>query len=714
MKPKLLYSSLALILFFFINISITHAQDWSWRWANSCSSHFSNETLFESVHIDYLNNVYGVIPYTSAVHVGDTILTVTGEFKGRNYGIAKYSSSGNFIEAMCCCGASLWELKIVADKSSNIYIGGEFNQVMRINDSLFHKAEGSSPEQPEVFIAKLSSDFTVKYFGLIHDITQDMLKGLVISEDDYLYVSTYHYANNSPVQVYYLNQYISEPFNAPMSTIIKLDTNLNIKWIKEIRSLYLGTEAEKLFIGDDGQIYLFGNGLADFYVDSDTIYHPDFNIGTEAVFKNFLLAFDSDGNLQDGHYLDWDIGISYQQIDIDINGNLFLSGTLHDTAVIGQDTIIVPEGLYHTYYGKFNQSLEPIWYEVIEETATSAVGFNTIDLLNENILLGGYGSGNFQIDSTVFSFGNYWDGIVCEFDPSGNLKNYITTNSNKDLFIRDFAIDNCNNLVVCGYFHNKAIFGNDTLLVYSNDIDDGFISKIGRIEQVTIELGPDTMACELYTIYGPLGYIYYSWNNTITNQSSYTTTETGTIAFACANEEGCWLYDTINVTIHPGFEINLGSDTTISENESIVFTVPEGYESYLWSNSVTAISITVFGESYEPGTILPVWVRVTDGPCIISDTVLVAIKSEFAVEDFSGKSISLYPNPFNDCIYINSGSEINQIDILSLQGLCLISKEILNPDREIIKIHLEDLKQGVYFLKLISGESESIKKIVKL
>ena len=223
---------------------------------------------------------------------------------------------------------------------------------MRINDSLFHKAEGSSPDQPEVFLAKLSPDFTLKYFGLIHDVSQDMLKGFVTSEDDYLYVSTYHYANYIPIQVYYLDQNISEPFNAPMSTLIKLDTNMQIKWIKEVRSQYLGTEVNMLFLGNDGLIYLFGDGLADFYIGSDTIYHPDFTIGTEAVFKQFLLAFDDEGNLVEGKYLDWDIGIGYQQIDIDANSNLIISGTLHDTAVIGQDTIIVPEGLYYTYYRK--------------------------------------------------------------------------------------------------------------------------------------------------------------------------------------------------------------------------------------------------------------------------------------------------------------------------------------------------------------------------
>jgi hypothetical protein len=208
--------------------------------------------------------------------------------------------------------------------------------------------------------------------------------------------------------------------------------------------------------------------------------------------------------------------------------------------------------------------------------------------------------------------------------------------------------------------------------------------------------------------------LYYSWNNFISNQSSYTTTETGTITFACAGEEGCWLYDTINITIHPGFEINLGPDTTILENQNIVLTVPDLYESYLWSNSVTANSITVFGESYEAGTILPVWVRVTDGPCIVYDTVYVTIKNEFAVEDLAEKSLSFYPNPFNDCIYFQPDSEIERIEICDLQGLTFISKDIHNPAGEKIKINLEDFKQGVYILKLKSGESELIKKIVKL
>ena len=208
--------------------------------------------------------------------------------------------------------------------------------------------------------------------------------------------------------------------------------------------------------------------------------------------------------------------------------------------------------------------------------------------------------------------------------------------------------------------------------------------------------------------------MYYSWNNTITNQSSYSTTETGTITFACANEDGCWLYDTINVQIHPGFTIDLGPDTSIFQNEFIIFTVPEGYESYLWSNTVTANSISVFGESYPSGTIKKIWVQVTDGPCIISDTVYVTIKSEFAVEDISENGLFLYPNPSDGFIYINARTAIDQVEICDLNGLTLTTMEIHSSPGEMIKISLKNLNRGVYILKLYYGESQAFKKIIKL
>jgi hypothetical protein len=286
-----------------------------------------------------------------------------------------------------------------------------------------------------------------------------------------------------------------------------------------------------------------------------------------------------------------------------------------------------------------------------------------------------------------------------------------SNNSNHPLYI---VLDNCKNPIIAGSFQGTSILGDFTITSFNNTYADIYLAKLERNNDPVINLSPDTIACAEYTLYGPAGYAYYSWNNTISNQSWYTATETGTITFACAGEEGCWQYDTVNVAIHPGFEINLGPDTTILENDAIVFTVPTGYESYLWFNSVTVPAITVFGENYEPGTVLPVWVKVTDGPCIVYDTVYVTIKSEFAVEDFSETSITLYPNPFNECIYINSGSEINQIEICDLHGLTIISKDIYSPAGEKIKISLEDLKQGVYILKLLSGESELIKKIVKL
>jgi hypothetical protein len=686
-------------------------QDWNWRWSNSCTSKVS-DVMFENIFVDFKNNIYVTVPYIGAVYFGDTSLISNGSSKGVNYALARYSASGDFIDAMRFYGYTLWDLNGITSKSLDIYVGGEFNQFMQIHDSMIYMANGSDPFFPEVFLAKLSPNYEIKWVGLISDPNDDDFIGLAISEQEDIYISTYHYANQGTYMVNYFDQVISEPFNTPMSTIVKLDTNLNIQWIKEIRSEYLGTQSLKLFIGDDNLIYLYGNAYAHFYVDEDTIYHPSFGGGGEAESIPFLLSFNNEGELQEGYFIDWDLW--FFELEVDNNSNLCIAGTIQDTAVIGQDTIIVPDGFYYSVVGKFDQTLTPIWYEIAEGNQSQGIGFSQVELIDQNLITSGYGKGNVQVSDTSFSLGNYYAGVICEFDSAGSLLNLKTTNCVNDLFIWDLLIDNCNNPIICGYFKNKAIFGNDTLLAYSNNFGDGFISKIDRVTQGTVELGPDTLACAEYTIYGPLGYMYYSWNNTITNQNWFTATETETYNFACSNEDGCWLCDTINIAIHPGFDIDLGPDTAILENENIVFIVPDQYESYLWSNSVTANSITIFGDSYEPGTIIQVWVQVTDVPCIVSDTVYITIKSEFAIDNIGDETIKIFPNPFKDYIAIESNPELKQIEIIDLNGTTVINKEVNFTINQATVINAENLLNGVYFLKLKFKNEAIIKKIVKL
>ena len=66
----------------------------------------------------------------------------------------------------------------------------------------------------------------------------------------------------------------------------------------------------------------------------------------------------------------------------------------------------------------------------------------------------------------------------------------------------------------------------------------------------------------------------------------------------------------------------------------------------------------------------------------------------------------VYPNPTSDFISVIVNNDVNQIIIYDLLG-----KEKLKTNNRLINI--SDFESGIYYVKLINSEGESIKKIVK-
>lgn len=77
------------------------------------------------------------------------------------------------------------------------------------------------------------------------------------------------------------------------------------------------------------------------------------------------------------------------------------------------------------------------------------------------------------------------------------------------------------------------------------------------------------------------------------------------------------------------------------------------------------------------------------------------------------KDISIYPNPFNENLYVDSKRELLTIQIFSTNGILILEKMILNR-RE--KLDLQSLKAGIYLLRVTSqyGQSQSFKIIKEI
>jgi hypothetical protein len=163
----------------------------------------------------------------------------------------------------------------------------------------------------------------------------------------------------------------------------------------------------------------------------------------------------------------------------------------------------------------------------------------------------------------------------------------------------------------------------ETTTTYFVEITDGAVSlsdqvTITVIPLPEIDLGPDDSFCEgtSYIIDAGPDYTTYFWSNGETTQT-IEVTGSGTYWCLVSNEFGCSERDSIQLTVNPLPDVDLGDDYSFCENTITVLDAGEGFSSYLWNTGedTRTIEISQAGEY---------WVEVTsDELCQNSDTIFL-------------------------------------------------------------------------------------------
>ncbi len=130
-----------------------------------------------------------------------------------------------------------------------------------------------------------------------------------------------------------------------------------------------------------------------------------------------------------------------------------------------------------------------------------------------------------------------------------------------------------------------------------------------------VNLGNDTSICggNLVLDAGNAGSTYM-WSTSAGTQT-ITVSATGTYFVDVLNTQGCSSRDTINVTVNPAVSVNLGNDSAICSNASVILDAQNPGASYLWNDNSTLSVLVANG----PGTYY-VAVSYTNG-CNASDTI---------------------------------------------------------------------------------------------
>jgi hypothetical protein len=71
--------------------------------------------------------------------------------------------------------------------------------------------------------------------------------------------------------------------------------------------------------------------------------------------------------------------------------------------------------------------------------------------------------------------------------------------------------------------------------------------------------------------------------------------------------------------------------------------------------------------------------------------------------------VKIYPNPVKDELSIPVDKSVYLINIYTLTGELIYAKPILNSEANIISIHINDIKKGLYLLELVGKNKYTVK-----
>ena len=150
---------------------------------------------------------------------------------------------------------------------------------------------------------------------------------------------------------------------------------------------------------------------------------------------------------------------------------------------------------------------------------------------------------------------------------------------------------------------------------------------IHQAPHITFDAGPDRIKCNSDTLHlsSPTGFLNYLWSNNYnissTNTRDVIVNPTIDTAYYVTAEKypGCFVFDTIHITVYHSPAIDLGNDINLCTGDSLLLNAGTSFQTYHWSNGETtqATFVKSAGQYFVTGT--------TVNGCQSKDTVQVMV-----------------------------------------------------------------------------------------
>jgi hypothetical protein len=460
----------------------------SLQWAKSIGGYFDDGP--SSMSVDHQGNVYTTGGFNTWVDfdpgIGTYTLNANGGGATPDIFISKLDANGHFKWAKCIgsTGADVG-IGTTVDKDGNLYTTGIFS--------------GTVDFDPGTNVYNLTATGTQDIYINKFDSTGNFLwakrVGGTSSGNHYIYSSSMTCDANG--NVYTTGYFMGwADFNVGTGTdilsssgsydlfVLKLDTDGNYGWAKKAGGPG-DDQASCISLGKSGCIYLSGNfdGTSDFDTGPGI-----YNLSSTSSFSDiFTLKLDNTGNFI------WAKGIGNSGYDhsnsiaVDASENVYTTG--YFTGTVDFDPGAANYNLLTNTYGdvfisKLDSSGNFIWARQMGGSNVDTGSSIKLDSL-ANVYVTGYYSGNGQylqgaITYTMANAGGA-DSYILKLDSSGNYLYSQSFGGTQDDFGRTIAIDDNQNVHICGNYNATADFdpGTSVFNLTSNGDLDIFILKFG-------------------------------------------------------------------------------------------------------------------------------------------------------------------------------------------------------------------------------------------
>lgn len=649
--------------------------------------------------------------------------------------ICKLNQTGNYIWGFTLSGSGSESVNgISVDNSGNIYLTGAFGSTTDFDPGVGVVNLISSGTQ-DVFVAKYNSSGVFQWAFRIGNSNTDVGYRIRIDQNgDVLVAGDFRNIVDFDPGAGIANLAGS---NSSDAFLAKYTSNGNYVWAISLYNLSSQSNALGLTIDSNNNVFLSGQffGTKDFDPSPST-----FNLTSNGNSDAYLAKYNSAGAFQ------WALNVGSIASDFatcvvtDNLGNVFLSGTFQGTVDFDPTATVynvTSYGLYDAFLAKYNSSGGLVFANTIGGTNTDVSKDIGIDASDNPYITGFfYGTADFDpspATATISSLGQN-EIFVAKYNSAGQYQ-YAFSIGNTSLDEgTSISVSLGGDFYIGGSFENTVDFNPSVGInnLTSSGNLDAFIAKYSDCLTPPPPPGPISGSLSIcggvfpvsYSISAVPGSTSYSWTlpngwagTSFTNVITVTVGLSGNVSVSSVNGCGTSPAQTLSIVVNPSPTVTAVSNSSLlCVGQSATLTAG-GANNYTWSPGGAGANIAISPTVTTTYTVLGVNANGCQNTTSFTQNVSTCTGINTVAEALDA-GVEVYPNPTNGFITmvcpsiegVAQSAGGGKIEIYNSIGQLLIKEKIIASNQV---FNLNTLANGIYFVKVQSGDEFVIKKIIK-